>query len=55
MMENSNVKAILEWEPPNKAPKLWSFLGLVNYYHRFMKGYLAKVAPLTDLLKKNRT
>lgn len=48
------MKAIVEWEPPTKVPELQSFLRLVNYYLRFIKGYSAKVAPLTDLLKKNR-
>ncbi|KAH9723181.1 Endonuclease [Citrus sinensis] len=55
MMENDKVKAILDWEPPSKVPELRSFLGLVNYYRRFIKGYSAKAAPLTDMLKKNRT
>ena len=55
MMENAKVKAILEWEPPTKVPKLRSFFGLVNYYHCLIKGYSAKAAPLTDLLKKNKT
>ncbi|KAI5648407.1 hypothetical protein M9H77_34412 [Catharanthus roseus] len=31
-----------------------SFLGLVNYYCHFIKGYSARAAPLTGLLKKNR-
>ncbi|RVW57491.1 Transposon Ty3-I Gag-Pol polyprotein [Vitis vinifera] len=48
------VKAIQEWDPPTKVPQLRSFLGLVNYYRRFIKGYSARAAPLTDLLKKNK-
>ena len=54
MMENSKVKAILEWEYPTKVPKLRSFLELMNYYRHFIKGYSTKVVPLTNLLKKNR-
>ncbi|KAL5835881.1 hypothetical protein ACOSQ3_015433 [Xanthoceras sorbifolium] len=54
MMDEGKIKAICEWDPPTKVPELWSFLGLVNYYRRFIKGYLARAAPLTDLLKKNK-
>jgi len=54
MMENTKVQTIQEWEPPTKVHELRSFLGLVNYYRRFIKGYSARAAPLTDLLKKNR-
>ena len=53
-MENVKVKVILEWEPSSKVIELHSFLGLVNYYFRFIKGYSAKAAPLTDMLKKNK-
>ena len=54
-MDKSKVRAILEWEPPSKVPELRSFLGLVNYYRRFIQGYSHKASPLTDLLKKGRS
>ena len=53
MMDDIKVKAIQEWDPPTKVPQLRSFLGLVNYYWRFIKGYSARATLLTDLLKKN--
>ncbi|KAL9260764.1 Retrovirus-related Pol polyprotein from transposon 17.6-like protein [Drosera capensis] len=52
-MKDGKVRAIQEWKPPTKVPKLRSFLGLANYYRRFIKGYSAIVSPLMDLLKKN--
>lgn len=52
-MDSSKVKAIMDWEPPKTVSGLRSFLGLVNYYRRFIKGYSKRAAPLTDLLKKN--
>ncbi|KAJ4717218.1 Retrotransposon protein, putative, Ty3-gypsy subclass [Melia azedarach] len=55
MMEKAKVQAIQEWEPPTKVHDLRSFLGLVNYYRRFIKSYSARAAPLTDLLKKGRS
>ncbi|KAF8094909.1 hypothetical protein N665_0349s0012 [Sinapis alba] len=54
-MDELKVKAIMEWEAPTKVTVLRSFLGLVNYYRRFIKGYSRKAAPLTDLLKKGNT
>ena len=52
MMERDKVQAINEWEPPKNTSELRSFLGLANYYRRFIKSYSARTAPLTDLLKK---
>ena len=55
MMDDGKVKAIQDWDPPTKVPQLRYFLGLVNYYQQFIKGYFIWAAPLTDLLKKNKT
>ena len=54
MMDDSKVKVIQEWDAPTKVPQLRSFLGLFNYYQRFIKGYSARASLLTDLLKKNK-
>ena len=54
MMDESKIKAIQKWDPPTKVPQLRSFLSLVNYYRRFIKGYSARAAPLTNLLKKSK-
>lgn len=53
-MDDRKVKAILDWPAPTKIAELRSFLGLANYYRRFIQGYSKKVAALTDLLKKDR-
>ncbi|XP_042950419.1 uncharacterized mitochondrial protein AtMg00860-like [Carya illinoinensis] len=54
-MEEGKVEAIKKWDPPTKVIELRSFVGLVNYYSRFIKGYFTRASPLTDLFKKNRT
>ena len=53
-MDKAKVQAILDWEPPKRVTELRSFLGLVNYYRRFIQGYSSIASPRTDLLKKNK-
>ena len=52
-MDKGKVQAIMEWSVPTKVTELRSFLGLANYYRRFIKGYSKRVSPLTNLLKKD--
>ena len=49
----SNIKAILEWEPPKNVIEIWSFLGLSWYYRRFVKDFSTVARPLTTVLKMN--
>ncbi|CAH1415271.1 unnamed protein product [Lactuca virosa] len=51
-MDERKVRAIVEWESPKNVSELRSFLGLINYYRRFVSRYSARASPLTDLLKK---
>ncbi|KAJ7961417.1 Retrotransposon protein, putative, Ty3-gypsy subclass [Quillaja saponaria] len=51
-MDLDKVKAIQEWKTPTNVTELRSFLGLANYYRRFVEGYSRKAAPFTELLKK---
>ena len=53
-MDERKVQAMIDWPAPTKVTELRSFLGLANYYRRFIKGYSKIVSPLTDLLKKDR-
>lgn len=53
-MDKAKIRAIEEWEAPTKVTMLRSFVGLANYYRRFISGYSDKAASLTELLKKNK-
>lgn len=52
-MDPKRIQAILEWPPPKEISELRSFLGLSNYYRRFIKNYAKMTAPLTNLLRKD--
>lgn len=45
------VKAVKEFPIPTTARKLREFLGVVNYYHRFIPQAASTLAPLHDLLR----
>jgi hypothetical protein len=52
-MDDHNVKAILDWEPPRSIPTLRSFSKLASYYRKFIKNFVKIATPLTNLLKKS--
>ncbi|XP_052737827.1 uncharacterized protein K02A2.6-like [Bicyclus anynana] len=49
----NKVKAIVDAPAPTDVPQLRSFLGLVNYYSKFLANISTVLAPLHELLKKN--
>lgn len=52
--EAGKVQAITSWPAPANVHDLQSFLGLANYYRRFVNGFSNIAIPLTNLLKKDR-
>jgi transposase InsO family protein len=49
-----NVKKIIEWDVPKDVTGVRSFLGMGNYYRRFIKDYSSKMQPLIELTKKGK-
>ncbi len=49
-----NVEAILARPRPSTVKDLQGFLGMVNFYRRFMPRAAATLLPLTDALRGNR-
>ena len=52
-MDSNKIKAIQEWKTPTSISDVRSFLGLANYYRRFVEGFLRRAAPLTEFMKKD--
>jgi hypothetical protein len=40
--------------PPTTASEIHSFLGLVGYYHRFIKDFSKIAKPMMKLLERNK-
>ena len=53
-MEEEKVKVVLDWPVPKSVKDIQKFLGLANYYKRFVEGF-AKIARLLyELTKKEQ-
>ncbi|WVZ87924.1 hypothetical protein U9M48_034498 [Paspalum notatum var. saurae] len=51
-VDPSKVKDVLNWKQPKTVTEIWSFLGLVGYYRRFIKDFSKTAEPMTSLTKK---
>ena len=53
-MEKGKVKGVLEWPTPKCVKDVQKFLGLANYYRRFIEGFATVARTLHDLVKKDK-
>ena len=51
----SKVKAVKEAPNPQNVSELWSFLGLINYYQKFLPNISSALHPLHRLTTKGAT
>lgn len=51
-IDNDRLKELLDYPPPMNIKGLRRFLGVINYYKRFINKFAEKAIPLYRLLKK---
>src|ERR1700724_2672312 len=52
-MDPSKLESIARWAVPTKVKEVQSFLGLANYYRRFIKDFSKIATPLHKLTRKD--
>ena len=53
-MEEEKVKGVLDWLTPKYVKDMQKFLGLANYYCRFIEGFASIARPLHNMVKKDQ-
>ena len=52
-MEEDKVKGVLKWPTPQCVRDVRKFLGLANYYRRFVKNFAKVALPMNQLTRKD--
>jgi len=53
-MQKKKVEGVLNWPIPRNVKEVQKFLGLANYYRRFIKNFVRIAAPLHVLVRKEQ-
>jgi hypothetical protein len=48
------VTVVANWKRPTTVTEIQSFLGLADYYRRFIEGFSKIARPMTKLLQKDQ-
>ena len=51
-MDPQKISAILDWPVPADKKGIQRFVGFANFYRKFIKGFSAIIAPITQLTKQ---
>jgi len=52
-MEKEKVDGVLSWPEPKNVKDIRKFLGLANYYRRFIKNFAQVARPMNVLTRKD--
>ena len=53
-MQKEKVEGVLNWPVLRNVKEVQKFLGLANYYRRFIKDFARIAAPLHKLVRKEQ-
>ena len=53
-MDPIKVQGVAEWLTPGKLKEVQSFLGFINFYQQFIKGFSNIACPLHALTQKSQ-
>ena len=53
-MEKEKVQGVVKWPVPKSVKDVQKFLGLANYYRRFVKDFAKIAKPLHEITRKGK-